>query len=50
MVADTRRSPVEPGEPAPAFTVAAANREGQFSLADFRGRSPLLLTLLRGLY
>jgi peroxiredoxin len=45
-----QRPTVQPGEPAPEFTVAAANREGQFSLADFRGRNPLLLALFRGLY
>jgi len=44
------RSPVQPGEPAPDFTLPAANREGSVSLADFRGKSPLLLALYRGLY
>jgi peroxiredoxin len=44
------RPPVQPGEPAPDFTLPAANREGSVSLADYRGRSPLLLALLRGLY
>ena len=41
---------VRPGEPAPDFTVSAANREGRFSLTDFRGRGPLFLALFRGLY
>ncbi len=44
------RPPVQPGERAPDFTVPAANREGTVSLADYRGRSPLLLALYRGLY
>ena len=44
------RAPVQPGEPAPDFTLPAANREGTVSLADYRGRSPLLLALFRGLY
>jgi len=44
------RPPVQPGEPAPDFTVPAAHREGTVSLADYRGRSPLLLALDRGLY
>ena len=44
------RSPVQPGERAPDFTVPAANREGTVSLADYLGRSPLLLALFRGLY
>jgi len=49
MTTETARAPVQPGEPAPEFTVVGANREGQFSLADFRGR-PVLLALFRGLY
>ena len=44
------RPPVQPGEPAPDFTLPAADREGSVSLADYRGRSPLLLALFRGLY
>ncbi|MFQ5807142.1 MAG: hypothetical protein ACE5I3_11905 [Phycisphaerae bacterium] len=44
------RPPVQPGEPAPDFTLPAADREGTVSLADYRGRSPLLLALFRGLY
>lgn len=50
MVSGERRPPVQPGEPAPDFTLPAANREGSVSLADYRGRSPLLLALYRGLY
>jgi len=50
MTTEVERPPVQPGDPAPDFTVTAANREGQFSLADFRGRSPLFLALFRGLY
>ena len=42
--------PLEPGDPAPGFTLPAANGEGTVSLADYRGRSPLLVALLRGLY
>jgi peroxiredoxin len=41
---------LQPGEPAPDFTLPAADREGMVSLADYRGRSPLLLALFRGLY
>ena len=44
------RPPVQPGEPAPAFMLPAANREGSVSLADYRGKRPLLLALFRGLY
>ncbi len=50
MTTGERRPPVQPGEPAPDFTVPAANREGTLLLADYRGRSPLLLALYRGLY
>ena len=44
------RPPVRSGEPAPDFTLPAANREGTVSLADYRGRSPVLLAMFRGLY
>ncbi len=50
MTVAERRAPVQPGEPAPDFTLPAANKEGSISLADYRGRSPLLLALFRGLY
>ena len=43
-------SSVQPGEPAPDFTLPTAHREGTVSLSEYRGRSPLLLTLFRGLY
>ena len=41
---------VQPGEPAPDFTLPAADREGFVSLGDYRGRRPVLLALFRGLY
>ncbi|MGH7359304.1 MAG: redoxin domain-containing protein [Candidatus Rokuibacteriota bacterium] len=41
---------VQPGEPAPAFTLPAVHRDGTVSLADYRGRSPLLLAFFRGIY
>ena len=44
------RPPVQPGEEAPDFTLPTAHREGSMSLADYRGKSPVLLALLRGLY
>jgi peroxiredoxin len=50
MTTGVRRPPVQRGESAPDFTVPAANREGALSFADYRGRSPLLLALFRGLY
>src|SRR5215813_4995447 len=44
------RKPVAPGEPAPEFTLAAVDRSDTVSLADYRGRSPLFLALLIGLW
>ena len=38
------------GEPAPDFTLPAADREGTVSLAEYRDRGPVLLALFRGLY
>jgi peroxiredoxin len=46
----SRRSPVRPGEPAPAFTLPAAHGEGTVSLGEYLGRDPVLLALFRGLY
>ena len=37
------------GDPAPSFTLPAVNREGMVSLADYRGKSPVLVGLFRGL-
>jgi peroxiredoxin len=42
--------PLRPGDPAPAFTLPAVNRDGPVSLDDYRGRSPVLLALFRGLH
>ena len=44
------RQPLQPGDRAPDFTLPTAHREGSMSLADYRGKSPVLLALLRGLY
>jgi peroxiredoxin len=41
---------LQAGQPAPDFTLPAIHRDGEVSLADYRGRSPLLLALFRGLY
>ena len=38
------------GQPAPDFTLPAVHREGEISLADYRGKSPLLLAIFIGLY
>ncbi|MBI4574335.1 MAG: redoxin domain-containing protein [candidate division NC10 bacterium] len=50
MVNVELRPSVQPGEPAPDFTLPAVDREGTVSLADYRGRSPLLLAMFRGLW
>lgn len=44
------RPPVAPGEPAPDFTLPAVDRPETIALADYRGRSPLFLALLIGLW
>lgn len=44
------REPLRPGDPAPPFSLPAINREGLISLDDYRGKSPLLLSIFRGLY
>jgi peroxiredoxin len=41
---------LRPGEPAPDFALPAVHREGNVSLADYRGRNPLLLAFFRGIY
>ena len=39
-----------PGDPAPDFALPAVNREGSISLADYRGKGPVLVALFRGLH
>jgi peroxiredoxin len=41
---------LRPGDPAPYFELPAVNRAGQVSLDDYRGRSPVLIGLFRGLH
>jgi len=43
-------SPLRPGDRAPDLALPAVTREGTVSLGDFRGRTPVLLALFRGLY
>ncbi|HLE85182.1 MAG TPA: hypothetical protein VJG13_12655 [Thermoanaerobaculia bacterium] len=50
MTTDGRNSPLGPGEPAPDFPLPAAHGAGSVSLAEYRGQSPVLVALLRGLY
>jgi peroxiredoxin len=41
---------LRPGDPAPDFTLPAVHREGTVSLADYRGRTAVLLAFFRGIY
>lgn len=41
---------VQPGERAPDFVVPAVHEERSISLADYRGKTPLLLGLFPGMY
>lgn len=50
MAMTETRPPVAPGEPAPDFTLPAVDRNETVSLADYRGRSPVFLALLVGLW
>ncbi len=50
MTTLAERPPIAPGQPAPNFTLPAVGREGTVSLDDYRGRSPVLLAMFRGLY
>ena len=43
-------TPLSPGDPAPHFALPAVNRDGQVSLDDYHGRSPVLVGLFRGLH
>jgi peroxiredoxin len=46
----TMESPVQPGEPAPDFALPAVAGPETVSLSDYRGKSPLVLALLIGLW
>jgi peroxiredoxin len=52
MTVTESRPPVSPGELAPDFVLPAVNLDGieTVSLADYRGRKPVLLAMMRGLY
>jgi peroxiredoxin len=49
-MADVSFEPLRPGGPAPSFALSAANRNGTVSLDTYRGRSPVLIGLYRGLH
>lgn len=50
MTQTQARAPVQTGETAPDFTLPAVHQDGNVSLSDYRGKSPLLLAIFRGLY
>jgi peroxiredoxin len=50
MTTPDLRDPVKPGEPAPDFTLPAVDGTNAVSLSDYRGRSPVFLALLVGLW
>ena len=50
MTMHEARSPVAPGEAAPEFTLPAVDRNENVSLTDYRGRSPVFLAVMVGLW
>ena len=50
MTVSGRATPIALGDPAPDFTLPAAHADGTVSLVEYRGRSPVLVALFRGLY
>jgi len=50
MTMPETRPPVAPGETAPNFTLPAVDRNENVSLTDYRGRSPVFLALMVGLW
>ena len=44
------QTPIQAGEQAPDFAVPAVHEDRIISLADYRGKTPLLLGLFRGMY
>jgi peroxiredoxin len=50
MIPSVSRSTVQPGQEAPDFLLPLVSEDGQVALDDYRGRSPLILALLRSLW
>jgi peroxiredoxin len=50
MTNNERRPPLRPGDAAPDFVLPAVNHDGSVALTDYRGKSPVLLAMMRGLY
>jgi peroxiredoxin len=50
MITMEQRPPIGVGERAPDFALPRVNQDGTVSLADYRGKTPVLLAMMRGLY
>ena len=50
MSETVRSTPVQPGEKAPDFSLPAVHQAGSVSLSDYRGKSPVLVAIFRGLF
>ena len=50
MSENARSTPVQPGEMAPDFSLPAVHQAGSVSLRDYRGKSPVLVAIFRGLF
>jgi peroxiredoxin len=50
MSASERQPPLRAGDTAPDFALPAVNHDGSVALSDYRGKSPVLLAMMRGLY
>jgi hypothetical protein len=50
MASSKSRPTVQPGQTAPDFLLPLVLADGQVALGDYRGRSPLLLALLRTIW
>src|SRR5687767_2637581 len=50
MTTAETRFEVRPGDPAPDFTLPTIHQAGVVSLADYRGKSPVLIAMFRGLW
>jgi len=50
MSETARSTPVQPGERAPDFSLPAVHQAGSVSLSDYRGKTPVLVAIFRGLF
>lgn len=50
MSQTARSTPLQPGEKAPDFSLPAVHQAGSITLSDYRGKSPVLVAIFRGLY